>query len=271
MLGRLLADGHYRATNRLKLPLYAFIAHLSDELLNAERLRNWLADARAWLEQTCELDQDDIDSATTLPPQPTLRANPDPYLFVQVDPDLYAPDQFVQVSWKLHIDDGPHTRNQTGASGQLPLTDHAAIARTIASAPISLDLPGNKRPRIEVLLPFDLLSNDDFIDTLERTLWRRRDRKMARASAAERLLPSHLAGSFPLVLRCWERSVALPLGEDLGGLFLREHWAAHADRCLEAEAALPCLEWPSPTGEEPRLRLRSAILHDNAIQHSPSR
>jgi len=54
------------------------------------------------------------------------------------------------------------------------------------------------------------------------------------------------AAAFPFVLRCWERWFETLLVDDRGGTKVREHWAAHHERCLPNAPKPPCLAWVKP-------------------------
>ena len=113
MLGQLLAAGHYHESSQLKLPLYTFVAHLARDLPEPKPLRDWLDEARRWLEQTCHIKPSVINTAGAPKDQTAPRAELAPYLMVWLEPepqewdDLMSPatpDEKLRVYWYFNPD-----------------------------------------------------------------------------------------------------------------------------------------------------------------------
>jgi hypothetical protein len=248
MLGQLLQSGHYSESSRLQVPLYTFIEHLAEGLERPKPLSDWLAKADAWLEQKLGIERRVTEPAESAQPQAPKRARPDPYLFVRLDPDPCEPEH-IQVSWQLFADVDALEEDNDGVAGPLPQHDHTGIARAIAcAAAVALRRSCMDTPRIEVLLPFDLLSNDDFVDTLERSLWEGATMSASAERPPDRLWFEHLAADFPLVLCCHERLVGSGRNGYYGGKKLGHRWM-QAQQCRHEPPVEPCVAWLPAAGD----------------------
>jgi hypothetical protein len=233
----------YFAGNRLKLPMLTFTAHLAAALDQPKTLTAWLQDARQWLLDGRTASEDQINEAMEVIELPA-RAESRPRLMLQVAEDLNSDGYTLACAYlDEHGEPADHPDPQTG------LTAPEALIGAIVDAVEGLPAGAPCTPQIEAILPFRLLADDAFIDALERALCGRSRKSAGRGkgpSAPQRLCSGSLAAAFPFVLRCWERWFETLLVDDRGGTKVREHWAAHHERCLPNAPKPPCLAWVKP-------------------------
>ncbi len=234
VLGELIDPGrYYFAGNRLKLPLMSFVAHLSKDLSHPEVLERWLADTSSWLIERGAIAATHVKDAAAVVERPAT-APPQSFLMVQVAPDLAAPPGSYSVAWD-YIDEYGEPRD--ACDPRPGLRTHEDIVARILAAVRALPSRTPCKPQIEVLLPFPLLADEAFVDTLERALFRPGERP-----PTDRLTPGDLAVEFPLVLRCWERWFEPLLVNSRGGTDARTFWHDNAD-CLTQDSKPPGLSW----------------------------
>jgi hypothetical protein len=161
-------------------------------------------------------------------------APPQSFLMVQVAPDLAAPPGSYSVAWD-YIDEYGEPRD--ACDPRPGLLTHEDIVAQILAAVRALPSRTQCKPQIEVLLPFPLLADEAFVDTLERALFRPGERP-----PTDRLTPGDLAVEFPLVLRCWERWFEPLLVNSRGGTDARTFWHDNAG-CLTHDSKPPGLSW----------------------------
>jgi len=249
---------YYSAGSRLRLPLLSFVAHLRKTLGDPTVLGSWLDQAREWLVRDAALPTEHVDEAIQV--IAFAQGDAQPYLMIEIAQDLQAADGH-RLEWVYLDEHGDPVRRADPTEN---LRDFAEIAARVGDAVRALPTAAGRVPQVEVLLPFDLLSNQAFIDALERA-------PVDRRAAAHRpgLGVGHLAFRYPLVLRCWERWRETLHYKTRGRAEALEFWRVNR-ACLTRSAGSHCLSWLNPRQEPDLVMAALRCLMSTAERHPGS-